>query len=108
MQKLVDVESLDTFTRENPAALVYFHAPGCGVCDVLLPRVAALAETFPRLALADIDTVETPAAAAAAGVFTVPTVIVWFDGRESLRFARAFSMHHLTEAMRRPYEMLFG
>lgn len=107
MQRIENAADLERFVGQ-PAALLYFGSPGCGVCQALKPRVAGLvAEEFPQLPLAEIDCEASPMLAAQHQVFAIPTVLAFFDGRETLRKARAFSVGELAEGLARPYAMLF-
>lgn len=109
VQNLAEQEPLASFIQGNPAALIYFSADGCGVCTVLLPKIEALLEQeFPRVALGRINCSQSPDLAAHYGVFTVPTLVLYFDGRETRRFARNVSLGQLREALARPYQLLFS
>jgi len=108
VQNLAEQEQLTAFLRDNPAALLYFSADGCGVCTVLLPKVEALLQQeYPRVALGKLNCSRSPELAAGHGVFTVPTLVLYFDGRETQRFARNVSLGQLREALARPYQLLF-
>ena len=101
--------AFERFIRGSPAAAVYFSSPGCGVCSVLAPKIQALLrERFPRLPLAEVNIAEAAEVAAQRAVFTVPTLLVYFDGREAVRLSRAFSPAQLAEHLQRPYHLLFG
>ncbi|MFA5531060.1 MAG: thioredoxin family protein [Thiohalomonadaceae bacterium] len=101
--------TFDTFIHAHPAAAVYFGSAACGVCEALWPKLEAMLCTrFPKLSLARVETAAAPALAAAHGVFTVPVIIVWFEGREWVRKAGAFSLAELEGDIMRPYQMLFG
>ena len=102
-------QDLADFIRDNPLAAVYFTGPECAVCQALKPRLFALfAERFPAMALVEVDCSREPAAAAQRRVFAVPTLVVYLDGREHLRRARAFSLVEVAEALGRPYAILTG
>ncbi|MDD3447878.1 MAG: thioredoxin family protein [Gammaproteobacteria bacterium] len=93
----------------HPAVAIWFSAPGCGVCGVLRPRIRALFEqAFPRVRWLEVDTAAQPALAAQHQVFTIPTLLVFLDGREFLRRARNFSPAEVRDALERPYGLLFG
>lgn len=93
----------------HPAVAIWFSAPGCGVCSVLRPRIKALFEhEFPRFQWLDVDTAAQPAMAAQHQVFTIPTLLVFLDGREFLRRARNFSPAEVRDALERSYGLLFG
>lgn len=98
-----------TAPEGQPAVAIWFSAPGCGVCSVLRPRIKALFEKeFPRVRWLDLDTAAKPAMAAQHRVFTIPTLLVFLDGREFLRRARNFSPAEVRDALERPYGLLFG
>ena len=100
-------EQLEHYLAAHRGALVYFTAPDCAVCGALEPRVQAMAgELFPALALARVDCAQAPELAAQTGVFTIPTVIVYFEGQEAIRKARNFSLIELRDAIDRPYRIL--
>lgn len=99
----------DTFVRAHRAAAVYFGNAECGVCVALWPKlIAVLPVRYPRLAIAHVDTRTAPALAAAQAVFTVPVVVVCFEGREWVRKAGTFSLTELEHDIARPYALLFG
>ncbi len=40
-------------------------------------------------------------------VFTIPTILIYFEGREHARLNRNIGMHQLEEAIARPCQMVF-
>jgi thioredoxin-like negative regulator of GroEL len=99
---------LRELVAECPAVLAYFSTADCAVCDVLKPRVFEMvASSFPHMTCCYVDSGEVPEAAAQFGIFTVPTVLAFFDGREALRRARHFGLRELVDGLGRPYRMLF-
>lgn len=106
---LKTLSEFERFIRASPAAAVYFCSPGCGVCGVLEPKIEALLrERFPRIPLARVDISLAAEVAAQQGVFTVPTLLTFFDGKEAVRLSRAFSPAQLAGELQRPYQLLFG
>ncbi|HEY0720120.1 MAG TPA: thioredoxin family protein [Gammaproteobacteria bacterium] len=110
MNRLITRETdLRTLLQEHPAVLIHFSAPDCGVCHSLKPRIAALvAAQFPRLVLAEVDCAASPELAAQQRVFTIPVLLLFLEGRESLRLARNFHLAELRDQLARPYTLLFG
>jgi thioredoxin-like negative regulator of GroEL len=40
-------------------------------------------------------------------IFTIPTILLFFDGKEQARYSRTISMHQLEDSISRPYTLLF-
>ncbi len=105
------IESKDHFqqvVKKEAAVLVYFSNQQCNVCKVLKPKVKdLLEEKFPKMAMYYSDTVNQSEVAAQNRVFAVPTVLVFFDGRETYRFSRNIGLGELEQSIERPYSMIF-
>ena len=112
MSDLTPVATLEdlreTIAREA-AVLVYFSTPDCRVCQALRPKVAELlARELPRLRGIYVDCAASPDAAAQYGVFSVPTLIAFFEGREWIRKGRNVGVDELRGALIRPYGLRFS
>jgi thioredoxin 1 len=104
MQTLTDIENS---IHSHPAVTLYFSAPTCNVCHALKPKLFdALTRNFEQMRLISVDISETPEIASHFGVFTIPTLLVFLDGREFLRKSRHMSVGEVVEAIRRPYEIM--
>lgn len=90
------------------AALLYVTTTDCSVCKVLKPKVRELLdERFPRMEFIDIEMDLLPEVGSGLEVFSVPTVIGFFQGKEHVRKVRVFGIEELAEAIERPYQLLF-
>ena len=77
-------EQLDAILKQNPAVLLLFGAPSCGVCQVLKPQIAAmLAKDCPQMQLVYIDCETHLELAARYNVFSLPVVETIFYGKKS-------------------------
>ena len=95
--------------NENEAVLAYFSTEACSICKVLKPKVSQMvSECFPQIKAVDIDSDKLPALAAQICIFTAPTVVVFFDGHETIRKSRAFGINELKAEIERPYYLLFN
>lgn len=68
-------------TSEKPV-LVKFGAPWCPPCKALAPVLEALNGTRDDVVFAELDIDESPDTAQAYKVFSIPTVIIMWDGAE--------------------------
>ena len=68
-----------------------------------------LVETnFPKIELFYCNTVNSPELAAQNSVFAVPTLLVYFGGRETVRKSRNLGIEELKVELERPYGLVFG
>ena len=92
---------------ENQAVALYFTSAECNVCKVLKPKVRELVEQkFPEMVLHFINIAENPMIAAEFQVFTVPVILIYFEGREYIRKARNIGLIELEKEITRPYDLL--
>ena len=95
--------------EEEPALLAYFSTEACNVCKVLKPKVGELIDNeFPKIKTVYVQTDKIPEAAAQNQVFTVPTILVFFEGREYIRKSRNIGIGELQQEIERPYSMFFA
>ena len=106
------VESLEHFEQlknGNAAVLFYFSNDDCNVCKVLKPKVyEMLQERFPEVKFYYVDIKMVPDVAAQNRVFTIPTLLVFFDGNELIRKSRYIGIGELAGEISRPYEIMFS
>ena len=108
MKTIDSINHFQQVIKEETAVLVYFSHEQCNVCKVLKPKVQnLLEEKFPQMAMYYSDTVNQSEVAAQNRVFAVPTVLVFFDGRETYRFSRNIGLGELEQSIQRPYSMIF-
>ncbi len=106
-----EIKNFDDFDKSisKPAAAIYFHSETCGVCNVLLPQLdEMLINNFPKLPLFVINANESMDLCGKLTVFTFPTLLIFFEGKESLRYARNINLAALKETLKRPYNLLFN
>ena len=101
-------EELDKILDENLSVLLYFSRKTCNVGEALEPKVQKLLhEKFPKIPFYFIDMDQTPNVAAKYTVFVEPTVIVFFDGKETIKKSRIISIPDLENAIQRIYDIAF-
>ena len=103
------LEELQTTIKTEVGVLLYFSGENCNVCHALRPKFKELFDSeFPELKQIYLDAEEDAEIAAQYQVLSVPTMLVFLDGREFVREGRAVSMYKLQAQLTRPYEMMLG
>ena len=100
-------EEIDKLINSELGVLLYFSTPTCNVCHALKPKIIEAFDThFPVIKQQFIDSSLSPEIPAALGIFSVPTIVVFLDGKEFARESRNVSVGELVKKIARPYEMM--
>jgi thioredoxin 1 len=86
--------------KKNKVFFVDFWANWCGPCRALAPTVAEVAKEYSGKALiGKLDVDENPATAERFQVFSIPTMIIFKDGKEMERLVGLCAKNRITEAL---------
>ena len=80
MVKKVDQSQFDE-VRKSKAAVVDFSATWCGPCQMLSPIVDEVAAEAGNVKVGKVNVDEEPALAAKFGVMSIPTLLVFENGK---------------------------
>ncbi|SDB84626.1 thioredoxin family protein [Williamwhitmania taraxaci] len=106
MEKIQTKVDIEFFTRQE-ACLVYLTTDDCGACGALLPKIESMAKEFPLLNAYHIALPQHPELAAPMAVYSAPTVIIYFDGKEQIRKSGRFSIDEIRIPLERIYNLYF-
>jgi len=94
--------------REFDTQLLYFRGNGCMACLSFMPKVKEMINRrFSKMKFTIIETAEQPSVSAQFRVFSVPTVIVLFDGKEVLRRGSFTAVSQLESEIERYYNLYY-
>ena len=103
------LEELQDSVRREVGVLLYFSGENCNVCHALRPKFKEAFEShFPEVKQIYLDAHENPEISAHYQVFSVPTMIVFLDGREFAREGRNVSLHQMVSQLERPYSIMMS
>jgi len=103
----LSIETIEKRLQSELAVGLYFSAPTCNVCHALKPKLLnAFEANFSELNIISIDISEAPEIASYFGVFAIPTILIYLDGKEFLRKSRHMSVDQVVEEIKRPYDIM--
>lgn len=101
-------EEISNLISKEAAVIIYFYSDNCAPCLSLRPKVQKLVDdSYPEVKLAFVNSEKYPALPAKYSIFSNPTILLFFDGREYRRESKYISIPQLSEAIERPYNMIF-
>ena len=72
-------ENFDSTIMENDIVVVDFWADWCGPCKMFAPTFEAASEKDPQIVFGKVDTEAEQSLAAAAGIQSIPTLMIFRD-----------------------------
>lgn len=103
----MDIKTLENLISSKLGVMLYFSGERCNVCHALRPKVKELFDSrFPLVEQLFLDAHENIDISAHFQVFSVPTLIVFLDGKEFVREGRNMSISSLEEKLSRVYDIL--
>ncbi len=106
MKNIESISEIDKFIKSGNFRLLYLSRPACGVCKALIPKVEELVKKFSGMEAVYVDLDNIPEAAGKFSIFTIPGILVFIQGKETIRKARYVSMDELHDEIERYYNLL--
>lgn len=106
--ELTTLAQVEELIQNEMASILYFYNDHCAPCISLRPKVIKLLEEeFPEIRLAFVNSEKFPELPARFSVFSNPTIILFFDGKEYRRESKYISIPQLSAEIERPYQLIF-
>jgi thiol-disulfide isomerase/thioredoxin len=104
----MELNEIQELIVAKQAVMLYFFNDNCAPCKVLRPKVMEMViDNFPNIGFHLINAEQFLSTAAHFGVFSAPTILVFFEGKEYIRESKNISMNELHDKVERLYNMLF-
>ena len=112
MMNKLSIKTLSEFqqlTNKHKAVCFYLSTPDCKVCKTLKPKlIEMLIDNFPQIHFFYVDLTEAKEISGQLSVFSVPTILVYFEGKETIRTSRYVHLEELREKIERNYKIIFS
>lgn len=106
--KLQEIDEIQHALNLEGISVLYLYSDLCPPCQALRPKVEALLSAdFPKIQLIYADAQQAPALRAAFGVYMLPTILVFADGKEFFRAGSGIGIQELREKLARPYSIYY-
>lgn len=99
---------IEEAVEKDEMVLVYFGSSNCSVCVDLKPKIFSLLEKYPKIKSIYVDMEKSHKIGVSYSFFTMPGLLLFIEGKETLREARHISIDDLEMKISRYYGMIFG
>ncbi|KNZ40867.1 thioredoxin family protein [Acetobacterium bakii] len=107
MEQVNSIPEMNAFRKNNEMLLVYFGNNTCSVCRAIMPKINSIIASYPFIKAVKIDAQKSTELSASYGVFTVPVVMLFIKGKETIREAGIISLISLEEKISRYYSLFY-
>ncbi|PFG12571.1 thioredoxin family protein [Bacillus sp. es.036] len=104
--KKVTLEEAKEGIEQKRLYFLYLYGTNCSVCHALLPQVEDVLKDFPQITREKLNVHEIPEAAGAFSVFTIPVLLLYVNGKESIREARFVNIESFRSSLNRIVTLL--
>lgn len=99
---------IEEFIKDNSISIVYFSGSTCGACDAIKEKILHIInEDYPKVKFLEVNAVENQKIAASYNIFSLPILLLFVNGKETLRLGRYFDMLDFKKSIDRYYNMIF-
>lgn len=107
---MLEIQTIEQIKKEidsKEPILIYFSGENCSVCKVLKPKIEnEVINNFSRFKLYEVKTDIYKEITSEFTVFSIPTIIVYFDSKEFKRYGRNMSFPLFIDEIKRPYKLM--
>ena len=95
MEIVTSAQVLEQRIQTVPILILLYGSRSCRPCGAICRKLKAWEAGHPGIACLYLPIESLPQAAAQAGIFTVPTLLVYVEGKPSIRESGCFSLQHI-------------
>lgn len=101
MVKLNSLGEIKEVIKNNNFSFLYFGNGSCGVCTALLPKINEVLKEYPNIKTAYIEIDDIKLAMERYSIFTIPAILMYVEGKETIREARFISVDDIEKKIKR-------
>ena len=108
MKKIKKNDNIDSLIDENIITIIYFTGIKCGACEVIKKRIEEILKEYSNVNCYEINGEENVEIAARYGVFSLPILLLFIEGKETLRIGRNIDFLEFEKSIERYNNLLFN
>lgn len=98
---------IEQIIDDNDIVLLYFGSKSCGVCRDIKPKIEKILNRYSKIKGIYVDVEKSHNIAISYNIFTIPGILLFVEGKETIREARHISMQDIDSKIYRYYSLLF-
>lgn len=106
MEQVGTKELVQSVIKSHELCIVYFTGSECGACEVIKRKVETILQRYPQVKSIEVNGAEHPEVAATYEVYTLPIMILFVEGKESVREGRNLDLLAFERKLQRYTEMM--
>lgn len=107
MLKVNSNDEIKNIINENELVILYFSNKVCGACGTIKSKVEKVLKSYPKVKSVEVEGEKQIELAAINNVFSFPLLILFANGKETIRVGRNINLFEFENTIKRYYEMLF-
>jgi len=97
---------IQTKITENSCLLAYFSQRDCTVCIILRPKIEQLIMQYPNIDFQYVDAQLCSILRGQYMIFAVPTILLFYQGKEVKRWSRFLSLDEIKYELDRYHKII--
>lgn len=108
MRNINSEEEINTLIQNSKMGVIYFSGTSCGACEIIKDKVTNILTKYPRIESAIINGEAHIELSAKFNVFSLPILLLYVEGKETIRVGRNVNLLELEGCFERYYGMIFS
>lgn len=104
---LNDLKMTEDLIQKEDMVLAYFTSRDCNMCKDLYPKIDQMLEKFPKIKAIRNEVDQCLELVGKYNILSVPVIVLFIQGKETIRKVRQISVGELEENIERYYNLLF-
>ena len=106
MKNMNEINEIKEMIEKEQMVLGYFTTTDCNMCKDLFPKIEKILESFPNISGFRAESDVNLKIVGEYDIYMVPTIILFIQGKETIRVSRNVSIMELSNSIKRYYDML--